>query len=275
MTDVTQADINAVSWYHEFDFGNGMRATSDTPDVEAHRGVWTFIEKHLSAIDFTGKSVLDVGCWDGFWSFHAEKRGASSVLATDDCSQNWSQGGGIHIAKRLLNSNITIDQDVSVYEISKLNRTFDIVLCLGVYYHLIDPFAAFAQIRQCCHDKTIVVFEGEATLGIRPDTAFQDFRNPSGSLYLPTPYALAQLLRAAYFTIDKQEWRSTPRAPSLRRRLQYYTDALAGTKPESLPPPMKTERMVVICRPFAGENAIHLFRPPFGLAKFDSRFAGL
>ena len=109
---ITQSEIDSVHWYHEFDFGKGLHATSKTPDVQAHRKVWEFINRELDAIDFLGKSVLDIGCWDGFWSFYAEKRGASSVFATDDISQNWSTGKGIHLAKALLGSKIEIDQNI-------------------------------------------------------------------------------------------------------------------------------------------------------------------
>jgi tRNA (mo5U34)-methyltransferase len=206
-----QAQIDAVQWYHEFDFGNGLVTKSQAPDIEAHRRVWAFIKNELDLIELRGKSILDIGCWDGFWSFYAEGRGAREILATDDILQNWSDGSGIRLAKQLLNSSIEINQAVSVYELAGLGRTFDVIMCLGVYYHLVDPFAAFAQIRHCCHEGTIVVFEGEATLGIRPDTAFQDFRNPYASLYLPTPYSLSQLLRAAYFTVERQNWRVPPR----------------------------------------------------------------
>ena len=40
------------------------------------------MEQQLDAVPFHGKSVLDIGCWDGYWSFYAERRGAASVLAT-------------------------------------------------------------------------------------------------------------------------------------------------------------------------------------------------
>jgi len=85
-----QARIDAVNWYHEFDFGNGLMAKSRTPDVSDHRAVWDFTRRHLDTVDFQGKSVLDIGAWDGYWSFYAEKRGAKCVLATDDRTQNWS-----------------------------------------------------------------------------------------------------------------------------------------------------------------------------------------
>src|SRR5262249_13113386 len=96
-----QKRIDAIAWYHEFDFGQGLKAQWGTPDVEWHRCNWRFVERQLEAVDFCGRSVLDVGCWDGYWSFFAEKRGAASVLAADDFSQNWASADGVHLAKEL------------------------------------------------------------------------------------------------------------------------------------------------------------------------------
>ena len=73
-----------------FEFPNGLVARSNTAeDIGSHRRIWSFIEKELDKIDFAGKTVLDLGCWDGYWSFYAERRGAKHVLATDDRTQNW------------------------------------------------------------------------------------------------------------------------------------------------------------------------------------------
>ena len=165
-----QAEIDAIAWYHEFDFGNGLHARSHIENVEGVRQTWQFIEQQLDLLEFEGRSVLEIGAWDGFWSFYAERRGAASVLATDDASQNWARGTGLSLARELLESNIEVRQDLPIYELTSLNRTFDVILCLGVFYHLRDPFYGFAQIRHCCHPDTIVVMEGElAWNGVAPD----------------------------------------------------------------------------------------------------------
>src|SRR6478672_591627 len=158
MSDI-QRRIDSIHWYHEFDFGNGLRAEVKTPDAHSHRALWHFIEKELNKIDFTNKTVLDVGCWDGYWSFYAERRGAARVWATDDASQNWSGDAGLHLAKELLGSQrVEINPNLSVYDLSSyLGQRFDVVLCLGVYYHLFDPFYAFAQLRHCSHENSLVV----------------------------------------------------------------------------------------------------------------------
>jgi len=69
--------------------------------TSGHRRVWRFIASQLDQIEMSGKSVLDLGCWDGYWSFYAERRGARRVLATDDESQNWAGSAGLEVAKEL------------------------------------------------------------------------------------------------------------------------------------------------------------------------------
>ena len=120
MLELIKRRIDRIHWYHEFDFGNGLRAEVKTPDAQSHRALWRFIEAELDKIDFAGKTVLDIGCWDGYWSFYAERRGAARVLATDDRSQNWTGSAGFHLAKELLQSSVECDLELSVYDLSKL-----------------------------------------------------------------------------------------------------------------------------------------------------------
>lgn len=162
-----QARIDAITWYHEFDFGNGLRARTGS-DPESHRQSWQFIEQNLDAVEFRNKSVLDIGCWDGYWSFNAERRGAQAVLATDDSTQNWAGSAGCLLAKELFDSSVTVDLTLSVYELASLDQRFDIILFFGVYYHLHAPFYALSQIRHCCHKDTIVLIEGPVALMDEP-----------------------------------------------------------------------------------------------------------
>ena len=136
-----QRRIDRIHWYHEFDFGDGFRAEVKTPDAQSHRALWQFMEVELNKIDFANKTVLDIGCWDGYWSFYAERRGAARVLATDDRSQNWTGSAGFHVAKELLKSSVACDLELSVYDLSKLGhlekflspsrREFDSLTALG------------------------------------------------------------------------------------------------------------------------------------------------
>lgn len=278
-----QKEIDSIVWYHEFDFGNGLKAVSRTLDAAGHRRIWRAIEGKLDTIEFTGKSVLDVGCWDGYWSFYAERRGAANVLATDDATQNWATGQGIRLAHRLLNSSIEINQRMSVYDVASLDRTFDIILCLGVYYHLLDPFYAFAQIRHCCHESTLVVFEGDATHSLRGDTYFIDFENLTSTCFLPTPDGLQKMLEAAYLSVETREITVGPtkaegsiattkqRLKAAWRSREILDSALPATAPPLAFPQLC--RMMTFCRPFRGEQKLHKYRPPFGLERYDPRFS--
>ena len=200
MTREIQQRIDAISWYHEFSFPNGMRAIPTTPGLQAHREFWRFSESRLDRLEFTDKTVLDIGCWDGFWRFYAERRGASHVLATDDKSQNWAGSAGLELARELLGSKVETRLDVSIYDLSRLGQ-FDVILCMGVWYHLVDAFHAFAQVRHRCHANSVVVFEGDILYGEAPYMMRYDLSDPSKPIFLPSLDSLRQMWKAAYFDV--------------------------------------------------------------------------
>jgi tRNA (mo5U34)-methyltransferase len=251
-----QRQIDEIAWYHEFDFGKGLKAKSKTADIDFHRKVWKFIETNLNKVDFRGKSVLDIGCWDGYWSFYAERRGAKSVLASDDCSQNWAQGNGLRLAKELLASNVEINQDLSIYRLSTVGRKFDVIFCLGIYYHLVDPFYAFSQIRHCCHENTIVLIEGDgAAAGVRAQGLMYDLSNHALPVFVPTKEGLLHMCEAAYLNVKSQMW--------MEFDVNHVWEG---------PPPLVYDRLFTACKAFAGKNNYHYYEPPFGLHVYDERF---
>lgn len=266
-----QEEIDAIVWYHEFDFGNGLRAVS-TSQAEDHRRIWRFIESELEKIDFTGKSVLEIGCWDGYWSFYAERRGARRVLATDDVSQNWASGAGLRLARKLLDSKVEINQDVSIYEASKLGEKFDIVICFGVYYHLVDPFAGFVQVRHLMHDDSIAIFEGDATLELRPDTFYWDMSDSSKSCFVPTQWGLNHMLKTAYLDVVSQSWMRPPPGLTVNVDPAHLFGNLGNLDPAGFAPLKHRDRILTVTKPFKGRNPLHPYKPPFNLARYDERW---
>jgi tRNA (mo5U34)-methyltransferase len=87
----------------------------------------------------TGLRVLDVGTMDGYFAFECERRGAE-VVAIDVCPED---ARCFALAKKLLVSDVRYHQ-MSVYDLhdGTLGGPFDIVLFLGVFYHLRHPFVA-------------------------------------------------------------------------------------------------------------------------------------
>jgi tRNA (mo5U34)-methyltransferase len=268
-----QRMIHSVKWFHEFDFGDGLVTRPHDQELELCRGRARFIEQELNKVDFVGKSVLDIGCWDGYWSFYAERRGAKFVLATDDQTQNWAgRNSGLKLAKSLLGSAIETQLDVSIYDLPKLARTFDIILCLGVYYHLVDPIYAFAQVRHCCHSKSIAVFEGEATLALPPDLLYYYFSDTRYPSFVPSPEALSHLLEAAYFNTKSREiWSPPPMGNRLSRGARLWLYKQARKRKARALPELRV-RALTVCAPCEGRNRLHYYRPPFGLDRYDPRF---
>jgi tRNA (mo5U34)-methyltransferase len=245
-----QQRIDQIQWYHDIDFPNGLKARTKTADAGSHRKLWGWMRSELDKIDFAGRTVLDIGCWDGYWSFYAEQRGASRVLATDDKTQNWSGNSGLDLAKELMGSAVETRTDVSIYEAAKLGERFDIVLCMGVYYHLVDALYAFSQVRHCSHAQSVVVFEGDFAPDWYvqpPQAAYFDLGNP-GRCFVPTVTCLRQVLEANYFRV--------------------FTESIYHGEPAQ-----PVNRVLMACNPLVGENPLHCSRPPFGLHAYDPRFS--
>jgi tRNA (mo5U34)-methyltransferase len=161
-------EVAKIEWWHYIDLGNGI--------ITPGRGD-NF--KMLPALDLpddlTGKTVLDVGAWDGFFSFEAEKRNAARVLATDSFSwygEGWGTKAGFEFARKVLNSKVE-DMDIDVLELSPEKvGTFDLVLCLGVLYHMRHPLLALEHVYSVTGDQLILETQVDMLGYRRPAMAF-------------------------------------------------------------------------------------------------------
>ena len=94
--------------------------------------------------DLKGLTVLDIGCNGGFYSLEMKRRGAKRVLGIDHDGQYLKQA---RFAAEVLNLEIAFEQ-MSVYELPRLRERFDLVLFMGVFYHLRYPLLALDLLRQ-------------------------------------------------------------------------------------------------------------------------------
>jgi tRNA (mo5U34)-methyltransferase len=125
------------------------------------------IERLQLPQSLSGKRILDIGAWDGYYSFECEKRGAQ-VLAIDNLNRmkrpdevKFAHLGnrGFETAKDILNSDVKF-KNLDVYDIDpKEIGTFDIVLFLGVLYHLKHPTLALEKISKVTNDQLIIETE--------------------------------------------------------------------------------------------------------------------
>jgi tRNA (mo5U34)-methyltransferase len=95
--------------------------------------------------DLTGKSVLDIGCNAGFYSLEMKRRGAAEVLGIDSDDRYLAQA---RFAARELGFEDIEFRNLSVYDVGALGREFDLVIFMGVFYHLRHPLLALDLIRE-------------------------------------------------------------------------------------------------------------------------------
>ncbi len=176
--------VEQLLWFHSFDLGRGVRTegikSADT--LEREWGV-------LGLPSLRGKSVLDIGAWDGWFSFRCEAAGASRVVALDHYA--WAMD---HVAQRAyflrcLEEGVAPDEwervpdlwDESLpgkrpFDLVHRHRhsrvetmvgdfpgtdmpgleVFDVVLLLGVLYHLRDPLSALRRVARVTGELAVI-----------------------------------------------------------------------------------------------------------------------
>jgi tRNA (mo5U34)-methyltransferase len=129
-------------WFHNLHLGGVETAPGhflgDYPRVK-----W---ERFQDAIprDLRGKTVLDVGCNGGFYSIEMKRRGADRVVAVDFDDRYLAQA---RFAAEVSGVDIEF-QNLSVYDVARLGERFDVVLFLGVLYHLRHPLLALDLLHE-------------------------------------------------------------------------------------------------------------------------------
>ena len=123
-------------WFHNMELGGVWTAPDhflgDYPGVKFRR-----FADALPA-DLTGKSVLDIGCNGGFYSLEMKRRGADRVLGIDFDEDYLAQA---RFAAEVTGHDIEF-RKLSVYDLGALGEQFDLVIFMGVLYHLRHPLLA-------------------------------------------------------------------------------------------------------------------------------------
>jgi tRNA (mo5U34)-methyltransferase len=129
-------------WFHNLDLGGVPTAPDhflgDYPSVK-----WRTFRDEIAA-DLSGKTVLDIGCNAGFYALEMKRRGAARVLGIDSDDAYLDQA---RFAATVSGLDIEF-RKLSVYDVGALGETFDVVLFLGVLYHLRHPLLALDLIHE-------------------------------------------------------------------------------------------------------------------------------
>jgi tRNA (mo5U34)-methyltransferase len=189
--DVKRQRVSRIPrWWHSIDLGDGV-VTPGYKTAAIH-------EAELHEMDLPSlvhRSVLDIGAWDGFYSFAAEQRGARRVVALDhfvwaldyraadalarkyqneglvpppytSVPELWDEEGqpgkaGFDLCHEILGSRVeAVIADLNTMDLDSLG-SFDVVLYLGVLYHEPNPMNALMRLRRVTND--LAVIESEMT----------------------------------------------------------------------------------------------------------------
>jgi tRNA (mo5U34)-methyltransferase len=128
-------------WFHNLELG-GVPTAPDHFLGDYPRVKWSRFE-HTIPRDLQGMTVLDVGCNAGFYALEMKRRGAARVVGIDTDEGYLAQA---RFAAEVSGIDIELRR-MSVYEVSALGERFDLVLFLGVLYHLRHPLLALDRLR--------------------------------------------------------------------------------------------------------------------------------
>ncbi len=137
-------------WFHNLELDGVMTAPGhflgDYP-----RQKWRHFA-HAVPADLRGKTVLDVGCNAGFYSLEMKRRGAARVVGIDSSDRYLAQA---RFAASVTGIDIEL-RKLDVYQVGKLGARFDVVLFMGVLYHLRHPLLALDLLRHHVVADTLV-----------------------------------------------------------------------------------------------------------------------
>jgi tRNA (mo5U34)-methyltransferase len=214
-------------WYHHIELPGGIVTPGFAPLDAAAYGV---------PESLAGLRVLDVGAWDGYWTFEALKRGAREVVAIDDFSDQVgkdvtrTQWETFDLCRDALgyDDSRCKRMEMSIYDVSpETLGLFDVVFFFGVIYHLRHPLLALDKLSAVCTGSIFIEsaviddysayrgmgqgYEGHMVMEFYPD---DQFGMNHTNWWSPTTQCLGHMVRAAGFK-DIQSWKLKDNPPKL------------------------------------------------------------
>ena len=139
-------------WFHNIDL-QGVMTAPEHPLGDYPALKWRQFASHI-APHVSGRTVLDIGCNGGFYAIEMKRLGARRVVAIDYDERYLAQA---RFAAEVCETDIEFRQ-MSVYDVAKLGESFDIVVFMGVLYHLRHPLLALDLVNEHAV-KEIMVFQ--------------------------------------------------------------------------------------------------------------------
>lgn len=174
--DVRTEILEAGYWYQRFEFPYGIIVGSwDTPPK---------VSRLCKGLDLKGKKCLDVGCLEGAAALWMEQQGG--IVS---CIDAWGEAEfKFNLVKKHLGLQAFFTH-MDIYDL-EMPAYFDIVLMMGVYYHLRHPLLGIEKAWEACKD--YLLLEGEVMPGDKPIAHFykDEYQGDNTNFWVPTVQCL-------------------------------------------------------------------------------------
>ena len=214
--EIARRVADLAPWFHNVDLA-GVRTAPDHFLGDYPGIVWQLLGPALPE-DLTGKTVLDVGCNAGTFGLALKRRGAAHVVGIDTDPRYLAQA---RLAADVQGLELELHQ-LSVFDVAKLGRKFDVVLFMGVLYHLRHPLLALDLLRAHAVGELLVfqsmIRGSQGRTPVAPDYPFEEtsvfdhpawpklhfversYANDETNWWIPNRACVEAMLRSAGFT---------------------------------------------------------------------------
>jgi tRNA (mo5U34)-methyltransferase len=146
-------------WHYQFDLNGHLTPIHDDSKINRHVQRKRYFFDPLVALlggSLAGKRVLDLGCNAGFWSLHAIESGCDFVLGIDGREMHIDQANLVFDVKNVEKDRYRFVQaDIFETDFAALGK-FDVVLCLGLLYHVSKPIELLERIAEAGSDIVVI-----------------------------------------------------------------------------------------------------------------------
>jgi tRNA (mo5U34)-methyltransferase len=195
--------VKKIHWHHSIELRNGYVIKGEK-SLELMKEQY---EMFFNPLNLTGDSVLDLGTWSGAFAVEAARRGAVKVVGVDYVTWRNQRRGREAFDFVVADSGfeiegVELDLDACPLSLARLG-SFDVVLFLGVFYHLQDPIAALREISKITRKVLVIETHIGSQLPLQPPMMRfypgRELRNDPSNWWGPNVSCVEALLRAFDF----------------------------------------------------------------------------
>jgi tRNA (mo5U34)-methyltransferase len=153
-------------WFHNLHLPDGSRTAPDHPLGDFPRYKWDVLAPHLPR-RLDGWTALDIGCNAGFYAFELARRGAQ--VTGIDVDPHYLDQARWAAREFGLESSVEFRR-MQVYDLARTDERFDLVLFLGVFYHLRYPLLGLDIVTRCALRLLAFQTLTSEEMEVQPDT---------------------------------------------------------------------------------------------------------